>query len=471
MVPRFAIERRDGSRPASARILPFGIVVALALALIIASTAWTRQAAPDVKSQGEGAAAARSAPGPRIAARAWALIDARDGAVLARNAAGRRLPIASATKLMTAYVALRRLRPSRTVVAPRYDALTAESLLGLRAGERMTVRDLLYALMLPSANDAAVTLARASDRSIPAFVARMNRTARALGLDDTSYANPIGLDDPASYSSAADLTALARRLLREPLIAKIADTPIALLRSGDRPRRIETRNTLLLSDPSVNGLKTGHTRGAGYVLVGSARRGGTTLISAVLGAASESARDAETSRLLDYGFGLYRPGVAIGEGEVLASPEVRFGDERLDLVAAKDLEVTVRRGEQIETVIDAPGEVEGPIDPGERVGRATAVIGGEAAGSVPLVADRRVDKAGLFQRVRSSIPAAVAVIPAAAIVIMVVLLLLRRDARPANGSRGAPAEERTPEERRRMHDQRRKRRDRDDERGGEGGRP
>ncbi len=130
--------------------------------------------------------------------------------------------------------------------------------------------------------------------SVPAFVTAMNRAARRLGLTDTSYANPIGLDDPDNYSSAHDLVTLASILLRNRLFARIVDTPSATLHSGDHPRTVISRNTLLGRAPWLNGVKTGHTLGAGYVLVGSGTQHSTTLISAVLGTPSESARDADT---------------------------------------------------------------------------------------------------------------------------------------------------------------------------------
>jgi D-alanyl-D-alanine carboxypeptidase (penicillin-binding protein 5/6) len=242
---------------------------------------------------------------PQLDARAWVLIDAADGRKLAGHAATRRLPIASTTKLMTAYLALHRLHLRDRIAAPSYNALPAESVLGLGRGERLTVRDLLYALVLRSANDAAVTIAKGVSGSQRAFVAEMNRAAGDLGLTRTHYTTAVGLDAPGNHSSAGDLVALARVLLRDRLFASIADSRKAVLRSGRHRRRILTRNTLLLARPWVNGVKTGHTLGAGYVLVGSGKRKGVELISAVLGAPSEAMRDADTLQLLDYGFSLY----------------------------------------------------------------------------------------------------------------------------------------------------------------------
>ena len=217
---------------------------------------------------------------------------------------------------MTAYLALQELPLAKRVRAAPYAAIPGESLLGLRAGERISVRDLLYGLILRSGNDAAETLAVAAAGSEPRFVRQMNLRAAALGLADTHYSNPIGLDEPGNYSSAADLLALSRRLLEIPAFARIARSRSAVLRSLRPPETIYTRNTLLLRAGWANGVKTGHTLGAGYVLVGSGRRDGVELISAVLGAPSEGQRDTESLDLLDYGFSLVPdpPAPAQGQG-------------------------------------------------------------------------------------------------------------------------------------------------------------
>lgn len=405
---------------------------------------------------GQGTAGGGAAPsrGPALRARAWVLIDALDGDVLAAKAPRRRLLIASATKLMTAYAALRQLKPDQRLTAPAYDALPAESLLGLRRGESMTVRDLLYALILVSANDAAATLAVGIDGSVDGFVGRMNRLADSLALADTSFANPIGLDDPDNFSSASDLATLARKLLRNRLFAKIADTERRVVRSGDEPRRLDTRNTLLLKDDSVTGVKTGHTNRAGYVLVGSAARGSTNLISVVLGAPSESARDSESAKLLDYGFSLYRPRVAVAKGEELAAAALDFRDEELELVAARRVVVTVREGDRIDTRVSAPEEVTGEVGRAERLGTVTVTVDGAPAAEVPLVAARAVEAASVVDRVRSATPLGLLVLPAGLIVIVIAGLLGRAARRSGRSEEPVGTPRRTPEERRAMHEQR-----------------
>jgi serine-type D-Ala-D-Ala carboxypeptidase (penicillin-binding protein 5/6) len=290
-----------------------------------------------------------SAPGalagqPRVEARAWALIDARTGEVLTSHAASRELPVASTTKLMTAWVALHELPLEKIVRAAPYHASYGESLLGLRAGEPISVRDLLYGMVLVSGNDAAYDLAIAAAGSERRFVRQMNRRARALGLADTHYANPIGLDQRGNYSSARDLTTLAQHLLQIPAFAQVAESRSAVLRSLRPPRRIISINQLLRMAPWVNGVKTGHTSGAGYVLVGSGRRKGVELISAAVGAPTDEDRFSDNFRLLNYGFSLYRRRTALRSGQRLAEVKIGNGSGDLALICPRTVKVAVRHG-------------------------------------------------------------------------------------------------------------------------------
>jgi D-alanyl-D-alanine carboxypeptidase (penicillin-binding protein 5/6) len=425
-------------------------------------------------------ASAIAAPGePKLDARAWILLDPRDDVVLAAKAPNKRLPIASATKLMTAYLALHELKPNRTITAPGYQARSPlEILLGLRQGERVKVRDLLYAAMLSSANDAANAIAVGVSGSVPAFVTEMNRTAQRLGLTQTHYANPIGFDDPGNYSSANDLVTLASILLRNRLFARIVNTRSTTLQSGDRPRTVSSRNTLLGRAEWVDGVKTGHTLGADYVLVGSGTRDSTTLVSAVLGAPSESARDADTLALLDYGFSLYHPVEAVRRGEELASPELDYRSEQLPLIAERALAVNLREGQEIDTRVSAPDEISGSVEKGERVGRVTVTVDGERAAVSPLVAANAVGAATTLDKVISTAQRPIVLFALAGIVILVVLLLMIRGRGANQAAAAAPRvpedlprspRPRTPEERRRMHEERmRRRRERIDREGGPG---
>jgi D-alanyl-D-alanine carboxypeptidase (penicillin-binding protein 5/6) len=369
-------------------------------------------------------------PGPQLAARAWGVIDARTGDILTSHAGNRELPIASTTKLMTAYVAMREMPLDRIVRAQPYRPEYGESLMGLRAGERISVRDLLYGLILRSGNDAAHTLAIAAAGSERRFVAEMNRYAAALGLSHTHYANPVGLDEEGNYSSAFDLMTLTRHLLGEPAFAKIADSRSAVLRSVHPPRRIATINELLLMAPWVTGVKTGHTFGALYVLVGSGQRRGASLISAVVGTWTDEERFDDSLALLEWGFSQYRQRLPVRRGQNLAEPEIRYSGGRLPLRAEHSLQVGVRRGQQLDLRVQAPQEVEGPLQRGARLGRANVFVDARKVGSVALRAGREVPQAGLFDRARASVADNLLPIGIAAFVIlMIAVMLLRRPAR------------------------------------------
>ena len=276
----------------------------LLVAILVAVAVWPAAVAAQQKGgkapvQKPPAQPANPAGSPQLDARTWILIDPRDGEVLAARSPHKPRAIASATKLMTAYLALKKLKPSRTLRAAPYNAAAVESVLGLRTGERMRVRDLLYGLILVSGNDAAVTLATGAAGSVPRFVEQMNRQTAALGLESTSYTNPVGLDDPGNYSSARDLVTLARVLRTNHFFRTTVDRPSVRLTTGNRPRTFDNRNTLVRNTSWVNGVKSGHTSQAGYVLVGSGLRNHIQLVSAVLGTPSVAARDAATKTLIE----------------------------------------------------------------------------------------------------------------------------------------------------------------------------
>ncbi len=271
------------------------------------------------------APASARVPRPSLSnATAAVVVDARSGEVLLAKRSNSRHAIASTTKLMTALLTLESGKLNKVFTAPAYNAAPAESKINLRAGERMRVRDLLTALLLESANDAAVDLAVGVAGSREAFVDKMNERARELGLENTHYANPIGLDSPSNYSSAADLATLARRLMANPAFAKIVGRPSATLRSGSHPRFIRNRNLLIGRYPFVDGVKTGHTIRAHYILVGAAHGHGGKVVSVVLGEPSEGARDADTLALLRWGIDQYRRVSILHPGHTVARVKVAY---------------------------------------------------------------------------------------------------------------------------------------------------
>ena len=292
------------------------------------------------------------------------------------------------------------------------------------------MRDLLYGLILRSGNDAAYDLAIAAAGIVPRFVRQMNRRAAALGLADTHYANPVGLDQRGNYSSARDLATLTRRLLRIPAFAKIAASRSALLRSLRPPRRIATINELLLMAPWVTGVKTGHTFDAGYVLVGSGRRKGVELISVAVGAPTDEARYSDNMNLLEYGFSQYKARLPVHAGQDLADPSIRYSGGELPLRAARGIPVGLRRGQSLETKIEAPGEVEGPIRRGAELGRATVFVDGLPAGTSPLRASRSIPAASGFDRSRAFVAGHLIPIALAVFVILMGAVLVYRRLSP-----------------------------------------
>jgi D-alanyl-D-alanine carboxypeptidase (penicillin-binding protein 5/6) len=366
------------------------------------------------------------------------VVESSTGDVAYSRAADRRSEIASTTKIMTALLTLERVPLDSVFTTISYNArFSDESLVGLRGGERMTVRDLLRGLLLPSGNDAAMTLALRVAGSRAAFIAAMNRRARALGLAHTHYSNPIGLDSSRNFSSARDLVTLSREALRNRFFARTVDMPRARLLSGDRPRTVFTKNDLLFDFPFVNGVKTGHTPAAGYVLVGSGTVNGVTMVSAVLGEPGQGSRDADTLALLRYGLARYRVFPVLTRGQVMGSAAIRYTGDRVGLVAGSAFSQVVRRGgERPKVTVKAPSTLTGPLKAGARVGTVVVRLRGRVVGRIPLLTAAAVPKVGFIARVANSIFQ-----PGRLVVVLVVaglgLLVLRsrRDRRRREESR------------------------------------
>jgi serine-type D-Ala-D-Ala carboxypeptidase (penicillin-binding protein 5/6) len=368
-------------------------------------------------------------PGPHVLAKSWALIDGRTGEVLTSHAGNERRLIASTTKLMTAYVAMKDLPLEKIVEAQPYEYEYGESVMGLQAGEKISVRDLLYGLILLSAGDAAHTLAIESAGTVKKFVGQMNRYAAALGLTNTHYENPVGLDSKKNYSSALDLAALTEELLKDPAFAKISDTRETKLKSVHPPRKIKTINELLEMAPWVTGVKTGHTWKAGYVLVGSGSRHGIRLISVAIDAPTDETRFSDNLELLEWGFRQYHRQKVVKKGEELASSAIRYSGGDLPLIVGHSLKVAMRDGQHAEVAVDAPQEVTGPIRRGARLGTATVTVAGLRAGTVPLVASRSIPAASSFDKARGWIGEHLVLLAVAACAILIGAILLGRSIR------------------------------------------
>ena len=374
--------------------------------------------------------ASAPAAAPAIRAPAAILVEPATGDVVFQRQARRERPIASTTKLMTALVTLEHAKLSQVMTTVRYRASPAESVIGLRAGERMTVADLLRGLLLASANDAAATLAERVGGSDRAFVALMNRRARQLGLTHTHYANAIGLDALGNYSSAEDLVKLTLILRRNAFFRAVTDLPRATLRTGAHPRTILNRNLLVRAVPEANGVKTGHTSTAGYILVASASKAGVTVISVVLDEPSEAARDSDSLALIRYGLNRYHRVTAVRSGHAYATVKLAHRDQRAQLVAARTVVRTARRGERLPVrVVGVPRELDGPLPAGTRVGTIEVRWRGRTVASVPLVTRRAIAEASLWQRGDDLLGRTLAVVILSALALASLqLVLLRRRA-------------------------------------------
>jgi serine-type D-Ala-D-Ala carboxypeptidase (penicillin-binding protein 5/6) len=403
---------------------------------------------------GSGAAAGSGASGsaakaggpPAIKAPEAILVEPATGDVVYQRNATQRRPIASTTKLMTALLTLQHASLDDVMTTIDYHAGAAESVAGFGKGEHVTVRDLLRALLITSANDAAATLATRIGGTRAKFVQMMNAKAKQLGLNDTHYDNPIGLDGPTNYSTATDLAKLTLILRQNAFFRQTTDLRQVTLKSGAHPRTFANRNLLVRNVPAVNGVKTGHTNTAGYILVGSATRAGITVISVVLGDPSEAARDADSLNLIKYGLARYHVVTAIRKGQVVARAALAHRDQHVDLVSADTVKRTARKGDKlVVTVSGAPDTIDGPLPKGARVGTITVTQRGKAVARIPLVTADPIDAATFFDRLRDWLdsPVTLVLLAAFAVCSLYLVLLRRRAVRRRQerrrAGRGAPA--------------------------------
>jgi serine-type D-Ala-D-Ala carboxypeptidase (penicillin-binding protein 5/6) len=388
---------------------------------------------------------ARAAAGPRLSVRSAILIEQSTGQTLYGYRPLEELPIASTTKLMTALLTLEHERHLGTILTQNnYYPAATDSQIGLVPGERMSVHDLLLALMLPSADDAAEDLAyNVGHGSVGRFIGMMDARARELGLTHTHYSTPSGLDTPGNYSTAADLVKLASYdLTHSPFFARIVALPRAVLHSGNHVRYVVNRDTLVGEYPWIRGVKTGHTGGAGYVLVAAGQRDGMTLLSAVLGTSSEAARDANTLALLDYGFANFHRVSPVHAGQVLARPSVRYrSGEHAALVAAGGLTRVVARRAGIQLRVQAPSQLTGPLRRHARLGTAVVLVGGRPVARIPLVLAQALPAVSSFTIAAQFMtrPLMLALLLAAAGVALALALGVRQRRRARAGGRGLEA--------------------------------
>jgi D-alanyl-D-alanine carboxypeptidase (penicillin-binding protein 5/6) len=352
---------------------------------------------------------AQTVPAPTIAAKSWLLLDATSGQIIASQDPDARIEPASLTKIMTAYLTFAAVREKKlaldqkvnvSVRAWKVDA--SSSKMFIDPATPVSIDDLLHGLMIQSGNDAAVALAEAVAGDEGTFVVLMNREAQRMGMKNTRFANPHGLPSPDNYSTAQDLSVLAKRVIADyPEFYKIDSVKSFTYNKITQPNR----NRLLWLDPTVDGMKTGHTEAAGYCMIASARRPGGSgerrLISVVLGTTSDQARTQESQKLLNWGFQNFDTVKLYSKGQAVATPEVWKGSKSTVKIGfANDVLVTVPKGTaaKMKPVLERKDPLVAPLPQNAPVGKLKMVVDGKTLLELPVVALEPITEASIFGR-------------------------------------------------------------------------
>jgi D-alanyl-D-alanine carboxypeptidase (penicillin-binding protein 5/6) len=342
---------------------------------------------------------------PKLQASGYLLIDATNGEVLVEHNADQPLPPASLTKMMTAYIAEREIAEGRASFDDKVPVSvkawkTGGSRTFIREGTEVRLEDLLRGIIIQSGNDASVAVAEYIAGSEDVFADVMNQTAASLGMTNTQFKNSTGLPQEGHYTTAKDLGILASRTIKD-----FPDTYSIYKEKNFTYNGIKqaNRNSLLFRDPTVDGLKTGHTEEAGYCLVASAERDGFRLISVVMGTASEKAREQETTKLMQYGFRYFSGQTVFEAGQPLpeSSRKVWFGEaEAVELAPTESLYVTLPLGREssIQATLDAPETLDAPLEAGAVVGTVKIMLGERVLAESPVAVAQAVPEGGLFKR-------------------------------------------------------------------------
>ena len=347
-------------------------------------------------------------PAPSVAARSWLLLDFGSGQLLASAAADERIEPASLTKLMTAYLAFSALKQGtlklqQTVPISEKAWKASGSRMFVEPNKPVTVDELLHGMIIQSGNDASIALAEAMDGSEDAFAQRMNSEAQRLGLTGTHFMNATGLPDARHYSTARDLARLAQALIRDfPVNYAIYSQKEYGYNKITQPNR----NRLLWLDPTVDGVKTGHTESAGYCLIASSKRGPRRLLSVVLGADSDAARAQESQKLLNYGFQyfdairFYTRNQTISEFKVFKGTQNKVKVGFLD-----DFVLSLPKGiaDKFKVQLTSQQPLLAPVPQGQRVGTLKLILDDKVWGEYPVVALETVPVAGIFGRAWDSV--------------------------------------------------------------------
>jgi D-alanyl-D-alanine carboxypeptidase (penicillin-binding protein 5/6) len=352
--------------------------------LLLVTTCYLALAAPAAAGTGFGDVAATSF-----------IVEDASGEVLAARAPDREVPIASITKLMTVLVVLEHTHLEDIVTVHRAASEVGESAISLRAGDKLSVGDLVEASLIQSANNAADALALHVAGSYPAFAQLMNAKAQALGLGHTQFVRPDGLDTPGHYSTARDVTTLARAAMRVPFIRETVRKEYDVIAGG---RVLRTWDDLLATFPSLLGVKTGHTADAGWSQVAAARGRTVTVYATILGSPDRYRRNADLSRLLVYGLSQFVAVEPVSTGRSYGTVALPYGRAPVALVAAKPARLVVRVGRPLVERVVAVDAVALPVRKGQRLGTVTLSAGGKVVARRPLVAARSVARPGVAGR-------------------------------------------------------------------------
>ncbi|ENA33189.1 MULTISPECIES: D-alanyl-D-alanine carboxypeptidase family protein [Pseudomonas] len=345
---------------------------------------------------------------PQLAAKSWVLMDASSGQIITEYNSDQRLPPASLTKLMTAYIATLeiqrgRIKESDMVNVSEHAWRTGGSRMFIQVGNQVSVSDLLHGIIIQSGNDASVAMSEHIAGSEDAFADMMNTTAQRLGMSNTHYMNATGLPNPDHYSSAHDIAKLSRAIIyEEPTHYAIYSQKEFFWNNIKQPNR----NLLLWRDKTVDGLKTGHTDEAGYCLAASAVRDGMRLIAVVFGTNSEQARAAETQKLLTYGFRFFETQSFYKKGVELARAPVWKGTEHeVSAGLADDLTMTLPRGQlkKLKAEIVMNPQITAPIAKGQPIGKVEVKLDDKVMHTADLVALQPVEEGGFFRKLWDSI--------------------------------------------------------------------
>lgn len=333
---------------------------------------------------------------PAVTADAAILLDAGTGQVLFGKNDHQRRPPASTTKIMTGLLALEGGDLNRVATVSERAASTGEASISLRAGEKISLEDLVYGALLESGNDACVAIAENIAATESNFVLLMNQKARLIGARDTCFKNPNGLPAAGHYSTAFDLAAIARYALNNAQFAGVVSTREKVI-GREHKRHVFNTNGLLCTYPGADGVKTGTTDEAGRCLVGSATRDGRRLITVVL---HSDDRFGDTITLLDYGFKQFETVRAVERGETLASVLVKNGaGPAVQAVADGDVSAVIPRGAAglIEKKVILDQDLTAPVAAGQWVGQVNVLVGGVFAGTAALVAAGAVEAEGILK--------------------------------------------------------------------------